>query len=64
MVLIGLSVTVLQRIQQNWRELLTLIKTRFPERSTSVMESLLERDMIAIGDLPADIESFSQVREI
>jgi hypothetical protein len=34
------------------------MRTRFPERSTSVMESLLERDMIAIDDLPVFFERF------
>ena len=34
------------------------MRTRFPERSTSVIESLLERDMIAIDDLTVPFESF------
>jgi len=43
-----------------WRKLLTLIRTRFPERSTSVIESLLERDMTAIGDLQVCSKVFLQ----
>jgi len=35
------------------------MRTRFPERSTSVIESLLERDMIAMDVLEAFVEGFS-----
>jgi hypothetical protein len=35
------------------------MRTRFPERSTSVIESLLERDMIAMDVLEAFVEEFS-----